>query len=780
MDGESERNLDAIDKTQLSEADICAKFITPALIESGWDLHTQIFQEYTLSPGKITVRGSKSTRGSLRSADYVLFHKPNIPIAIIEAKKNVKPVGAGMQQALAYSEMLTDAPFIYSTNGDAFIEHDKTESSGQLEREIPLDEFPTPRELWERYCNWMGIHDPEIESIVTQDYYHDASGKAPRYYQLNAINRIVERIAKGEKRHLLVMATGTGKTYTAFQIIWRLWKARLKKRILFLTDRNALISQTKHNDFSPFKEAMTRIQGHKVDPSYEIYLSLYQAITGPNEEDKAFKKLSPDFFDLIVIDECHRGSVKDDSVWREILDYFDSATKIGLTATPKETKYESNIHYFGEPVYIYTLKQGIDDGYLAPFKVIKIDIDKDLFGWRPSIDERDRYGKLIEDRQYNQKDFDRELVLIKRTELVAKRITEYLKGTDRYGKTIVFCEDIEHATRMRSALVNENSDLYSENNKYIMKITGDDLEGKNELDNFIDPESRYPVIATTSRLLSTGVDVQTCKVIAIDQTIESMILFKQIIGRGTRIRDEYGKQYFTIMDFKKATELFSDPEFDGEPVIIYDPKDGPVVPPEPDETDEPMVMREPREKYYVNGVEVSILAERVQYMAPDGRLITESIKDYTCNKVKKRFESLDDFLTKWNASEKKKVIVEELKEQGVIFEALREEVGKDFDPFDLICHVVFDQKPLSRRERANNVRKSGYFAKYGEQAHQVLDVLLDKYSDEGLLEMERMEVLKVQPFSDIGTPIEIVNSFGGKKNYLEAITELESQLYAVA
>ncbi|MEE9151389.1 MAG: DEAD/DEAH box helicase family protein [Thermoplasmata archaeon] len=772
-----------LDKSQLTERDICRIFITPSLKSSGWDLHYQIREEVTLTEGQVLVQGSKTKRGEKRRADYILYYKPHIPVAIIEAKDNNHSVGSGMQQGLKYADMLGgEVPFVYSTNGDAFLEHDFTKSSGPVEHEIPLDSFPSPDEIWRNYCAWKGIEEPKTEQMVSQDYHIDASGKAPRYYQEVAINRVIERIAKDQNRILLVMATGTGKTYTAFQIIWRLWKAGIKERILFLADRNFLVDQTKINDFKPFGGAMTKIRGRKADKSYEIYLGIYQAITGPEEDQKVFKKFSRDFFDLIVVDECHRGSAAEDSMWREILEYFESATQIGLTATPKETKYVSNIHYFGEPVYTYSLKQGIRDGFLAPFKVVKIDIDKDLEGWRPSKDERDKYGRIIEDREYNQRDFDRELVLIKRTELVAEKVTEYLKGTDRFNKTIVFCEDIEHAERMRSALSNKNSDLVSENYRYVMRITGDDEEGKRELYNFADPESRYPVIATTSRLLSTGVDVQTCKLIVLDQTIRSMISFKQIIGRGTRIQEDYGKHYFTILDFKKATELFSDPDFDGEAVQIYEPdSDEPLIPPgEGPEAPEPGLVREPRKKYYVDKVEVEIVAERVQYYGPGGKLITESLKDYTRKNVLKNYASLDDFLSKWKDVEKKKVIVDELERQGVIFEALKEEVGKDFDPFDLICHVVYDQEPLTRSERAKKVRRSDYFSKYGDTARTVLDTLLDKYSAEGLLELESMEVLKVPPINQIGTPLEIVESFGGKDNYIHAINGLESQLYGIA
>ncbi|MFB3041913.1 MAG: EcoAI/FtnUII family type I restriction enzme subunit R, partial [Candidatus Poribacteria bacterium] len=521
-----------------------------------------------LTEGRVIVRGHVATRGEYKRADYILFHKPDIPIAVVEAKDNKHSVGAGIQQALRYAEML-DLPFAYSTNGDAFLEHDKTVTGGRVEREIALDNFPPPDELWQRYQAFKQ-YDPSKLQLLTQDYYRDLSGKTPRYYQIVAINRAIEAIAKGQKRILMVMATGTGKTFTAFQIIWRLWKSRAMKRILFLADRNILVDQAITNDFKPFGSAMTKIRKRQADKSYEIYTALYQAVSGNEEERNIYKQFSPDFFDLIVVDECHRGSAAEDSAWREILEYFQSATQIGLTATPKETKDVSNIEYFGEPIYTYSLKQGIEDGFLAPYKVIRIDLDKDLQGWRPGQGQRDKHGREIEDRIYNQTDFDRTLILEKRAELVAEKITEFLKATDRFAKTIIFCEDIDHAERMRQLLVNENADLVAANHRYVMRITGDTYEGKAELDNFIDPESDYPVIVTTSRLLDTGVDAQTCKLIVLDQTIKSMTRFKQIIGRGTRINEEHRKLYFTIMDFKRATELFADSQFDGDPVQIYE------------------------------------------------------------------------------------------------------------------------------------------------------------------------------------------------------------------
>jgi len=786
-----------MDKKSLSERDICTKYITPAIVQAGWDTHSQIREEVQFTDGRIIVRGRMVSRGKARRADYVLYHKPDLPIAVVEAKDNNHGLGDGMQQAIEYGQAL-DVPFVYSSNGDGFLEHDFTATSGPAEREIALDAFPSPGELWQRYRSGKGIDDA-IEPLVTQEYYTDTAGKTPRYYQHIAINRTVEAIAKGQDRILLVMATGTGKTYTAFQIIWRLWKSKARKRVLFLADRNILVDQTRTNDFKPFGGAMTKIGNRRVDKSYEVYLSLYQAITGTEEIQNIYREFSPDFFDLIVVDECHRGSAAEDSIWREILEYFSSATQIGLTATPKETEYVSNIHYFGEPVYTYSLKQGIEDGFLAPYKVVRIDLDKDLTGWRPEQGKTDKHGRLVEDRIYNQRDFDRNLILEKRTELVARKVTEFLKGTDRFDKAIVFCEDIDHAERMRQCLVNENTDLVNENYRYVMRITGDNQEGKDQLDNFIDPESRHPVVVTTSRLMTTGVDAQTCKLIVLDRIIQSMTEFKQIIGRGTRINEDYGKFFFTIMDFKKATELFADPLFDGDPVQIYEPgPDDSPVPPEEEETPEGgeegegegevdvgggVIIVDPptggggRVKYVINDVEVEIVAERVQYYGKDGKLITESLRDYTRKAVEEEFQSLDDFLRRWEEAEMKEAVIAELEEQGVLLEALAEEVGKDFDPFDLVCHVAFGQPPLTRRERAENVRKRDYFSRYGEEARAVLDALLDKYADEGIKNIESMSVLRLSPINELGTPIEIVKSFGGRDDYLKAIRELETELY---
>ena len=802
-----------INKLELSETDIISKFILPAVISSGWDDMTQIREEVKLRDGKVIVRGQMAVRKTVKSADIVLYHKPNLPLAVIEAKANKHSIGKGMQQALDYAGLL-EVPFVFSSNGDGFIFHDKT-STTILETEISLADFPTPTELWDKYCQWKGYTQAQLP-IITQDYHDDGSGKSPRYYQLQAINKTIEAISRGQNRILLVMATGTGKTYTAFQIIWRLWKAREKKRILFLADRNILVDQTRVNDFQPFGTAMTKIEGRTVDPAFEIHLGLYQALTGSEEHQKAFKQVAPDFFDLIVIDECHRGSAAEDSAWREILEYFNSATQVGLTATPKETEEVSNSYYFGDPVYTYTLKQGIEDGFLAPYKVIRVDIDIDMQGWRPTKGQTDKHGELIDDRIYNQKDFDRTLVIDERTELVAQTITSYLQRTDPMAKTIVFCNDIDHAERMRRALINCNPEQVKKNEKYVMKITGDDELGKAQLDNFINPKKPYPVIATTSELMTTGVDAQTCKLIVLDQNIKSMTKFKQVIGRGTRINDKYGKLWFTILDFKKATELFADESFDGIPerIMTVTPSQinegsvelDEVVDGESDAeldivngTDlayttqsdnggfdlgvgmgDDMGVSEPAKKYHVKGVSVKVMAQRIQYYDTDGKLVTESFQDYTRKTFSKQFASLDEFTKRWNATERKQTIIDELANAGIIWEALQEVIGADMDPFDLICHVVYDQPPLTRRERADVVKKRNYFTKYSDTAQKVLNALLDKYADAGVEEIESLNVLKVKPLDQLGSPMEIVREgFGSKKDYQQAISDLEDEIYWV-
>ncbi len=776
--------MSAINKKELSETDICDLCITPAIKDAGWDPIKQIRREVTLTPGPIVVRGNVSSRNKKKKkfADYVLAWEPGVPVAVVEAKDNHHGASHGMQQALGYAEIL-EVPSAFSSNGDAVAAHNKVPYPGEeIETQFPLSQFPSPQALWQRYKRYRGIEEA-AEALVVQPYHTDGSGKEPRYYQVEAINRVIEAVARGQRRILLVMATGTGKTYTTFQIIWRLWKAKAVSRVLFLVDRNILVDQTLVNDFKPFGSVMAKVKNRKIDPAYEIHLALYQAITGPDEADKIFKNVSRDFFDMVVIDECHRGSAADDSAWREILDYFSGAIQLGMTATPKETKYVSNLTYFGEPVYTYSLKQGIADGFLAPYKVVRIDIDKDLYGWTPPPGMTDDLGQEIEGRTFNQKDFDRRLVLNQRTRLVARRVMRFLNATDPFAKTIIFCEDIDHAERMRAAIVNAAGRLAIDHPKYVMRITGDSTEGKAELDNFIDPESRFPVIATTSDLMTTGVDAKTCKLIVLDKTITSMTVFKQIIGRGTRVDEEYDKWFFTIMDFKKATELFRDPDFDGEPVVVYEPgDDDDPVPPDPEPTDdEDGGEDEPGEgvrKIYVSGVPARIVAERVEYYGPDGNLITESYRDFSRKQIRTEFASLDDFLQRWKGAKKKQAIIELLEEHGIILENLAQEVGKEYGDFDLICHIAYDQPPLTRKERANKVKKRNYFTKYGEQARAVLTALLDKYADEGIRTLENAKVLKLKPFSGMGTPMEIINhAFGGKANYEKAIQELEQELY---
>jgi type I restriction enzyme R subunit len=772
-------------KSEMNETEVCQNFITPAITQAGWDKQTQIRREYSFTAGRVIVRGQVAVRGKQKRADYLLFHTAQLPLAIVEAKDNKHPVGGGMEQALAYAETL-DVPFVFSSNGDAFLFHDRTGQTEPIEQVLSLDAFPSPDDLWARYRAWKGLTE-ESEALARQPFHEDASGKEVRYYQRIAVQRTVEAVSKGDNRLLLVMATGTGKTFTVFQIIWRLWKAQRVKRVLFLVDRNILADQTITNDFKPFGGVMTKVKNRNMDPSYEVYLALYQAVSGTEEEKNVYKQFSPDFFDLVVIDECHRGSARESSAWREVLDYFDSAIHLGLTATPKETKDVSTLTYFGNPVYEYSLKQGIDDGFLAPYKVVRIDIDRDLQGWRPPKGMLDDLDQEVEDRIYNQRDMDRVLVLNERTKRVAEKIVAYLLGTDPYAKTIVFCENIDHAARMRTALVNEVASKMPKEadntSKFVVRITGDNEEGKRALDDFIHPEHRYPVIATTSKLLSTGVDAKTCKLIVLDQRIESMIEFKQIVGRGTRIHEDAGKLWFTIMDFKRATEKFADPDFDGEPVIIFAPDGGgsPVPPDEPGPDgggDEPGDPTEPTKKYVVSGVTVSVVAERVQFYGKDGKLITESLKAYTRDTIKEQYATLNDFLQRWSSADRKAAVIDELREQGLLLEELHEQVGRDHDAFDLICHVVYGQPPKTRRERAENVRKRDVFTKYGEQARRVLDALLDKYADEGLPSVEDLGVLRVRPLSELGTAYELVESFGGKDAYIEAVRALESELYS--
>lgn len=793
------KGVELMSKRHLSEEDIKARYITPAITDAGWDIKKQVRLEYTFTAGRIILRGKVTARGKKKRADYLLSYKSNFPLAIIEAKDNNHSVGAGLQQAIEYAKVL-DIPYIYASNGDAFVEQNLI--TGEV-KELRLEEFPSPEALYSRYLKDKNINETE-EKVITEPYYYVPNYKTPRYYQRIAINRTVDAVAKGQDRVLLVSATGTGKTYMTFQIIYRLWKSGLKKRILFLADRNVLIDQTITGDFKPFSGKMTKVQNKNLDSSYEIYLALYQQLTGDDGEE-TFRQFQPNFFDLIVIDECHRGSAKEESAWRKVLDYFSSATHVGCTATPVETKEASSLTYFGEPIYEYSLKEGINDGFLAPYKVIRIGLDKDLEGYRPEVGKVDKHGHEIEDREYNVKDFDRKLVIDDRTRVVASKITEFLKNTDRFSKTIVFCVDIEHAERMRQALINENRDLYAQNDKYIMRITGDNDEGKAQLEYFIDEESDYPVIAVTSKLMTTGVDAKMCKLIVLENSINSMTEFKQIIGRGTRLLEEYGKTYFTIMDFRNSSRLFADPAFDGKPEVVIelggeDPIDEPDAPTEGDDIDgggdTPEVIKEddddydPRNsppfddeedkprKYYVNDVTVRVLSERVQYVDKDGKLITESLTDYTKKNILDRYAQLDDFLRTWSAAEKKQAIIDELQDSGVLLDAIREELGKtELDDFDLICHLAYDKPPLTKKERAENVKKRHYLYKYSDVAQQVISTLLDKYANDGIKEIEDTKVLQLKEFAQIGSPMKIVKAFGGKKGYMQAVKELENEIY---
>jgi len=819
-------NFDHLNKKDLSEQDIATKFVMPAIQRAGWNLLTQVSEQKPISKGRIIANGKVIKRGEIKKPDIVLFYQKNFPLAVIEVKDNNHSIASGIQQALDYAQIL-DAPFAYSTNGDGFLEHDLLTGK---QRDLAIDELPTSQELFARYKIHKKI-DSQHEKILQTPYYQGNLERSPRYYQQVAINRTINAIIENQNRIMLVMATGTGKTFVASQIIWRLWKSGIKKRILFLADRNILVDQTMTNDFKQFGSAMCKLttkygaieqkqndnialgidkKTKEVNKAYEIYLGLYQAISGNEEDRDIYKQFSPDFFDLIIIDECHRGSAKDDSNWREILNYFSKATHIGLTATPKETKDVSNIDYFGEPIYSYSLKQGIEDGFLAPYKVMRIFLDKDIGGYRPAIEDRDRNGNQIEDKIYDSKDFDRKIVLTKRTPIVAKEITRFLKKTNRFNKTIVFCVDIEHAERMTQALINENADLVAKNPKYIMQITGDNIQGKNELDNFIDVEKTHPAIVTTSKLLTTGVDVQTCKLIVLDANINSATEFKQIIGRGTRIREDLGKTHFTIMDFRRATDLFLDKNFDGDPIKIKDVNQGedfddkdfynlddfdnnpnnfenlelqnqkPILK-KPQQDFDFTNQNAPAEKIYVDNVEVKIIYKQTQFLDENQKLITGSFKDYSKSKILKKYQSLDGFIKDWNAQEKKSEIISELENQGVNFNELQNEIGEisqDFDYFDLILHIAFGKnKILTRQQRVQNIKQKNYFAKYSEKAKKVLEALLEKYADQGILAIENIDILTIKPFPTIGKPIEIIDEFGGKEAYLMAVRELEREIY---
>lgn len=755
---------------KLTEEDVKFQYITPAIEDAGWNKNQFKF-EYSFTDGEIQIRGDKTNRGPKKRADYLLLYKPNLPIAIVEAKDQYHSLGDGIQQAVDYANIL-DIPFAFSSNGTGFLERDRINGT---EREISLDEFPSPEELWERYILSKEF-TPTEEKIVTQPYYYNInSNKEPRYYQRIAINRTIEAIAKGQNRILLVMATGTGKTFTAFQIAHRLKESGLKKKILYLADRNILIDQTMDNDFKPFEKVMTKIEKKEMDTSYEIYFALYQQLVDDKKPKQPFTSLEPEFFDLIIVDECHRGSASQDSEWRQILEYFHTATQIGMTATPKETKKISNIDYFGEPIYTYSLKDGIKDGFLAPYKVIRIGIDKDLMGYRPEKGKKDKNGNLIEDREYNVLDFDKNIILEKRRKLVAKKITEFLKKTDRFSKTIVFCVDTEHADAMRHYLINENSDLVAENERYIMRITGNDEEGKRQLDYFISNNEKYPTIVTTSKLLTTGVDCKTCKLIVLDRNINSMTEFKQIIGRGTRIEEKYGKNHFTILDFRNNSRKFVDPEFDGEPISVAD-----IDIDKPISTLSPKIdgYKPPKPKPKINDVDVNIILEQNQCYDSNGNLITENLINYSKNKLIEEYNDLNTFLSKWTSEMKRNAIIDELYQHDIFLDELREAAGnKDIDDFDLICHIAFDKKPLTRQERANNVKKRGYLNKYEGIAKQVINGLIDKYASDGIEDIENIQVLDNEPFRNFGSPIKIVKAFGGKNNLLNAMHDLKRELF---
>lgn len=776
----------------MSEEDIKLQYITPA-ITAKWDIK-KITMETNITDGKINLRGNFVTREKPKRADYVLYLNSNNPIAIVEAKDNKHSISHGLQQAMAYASML-DIPFAYSSNGDGFFEHDFLTGK---ERELGLDEFPTEEELYCRYKNGAnngeGLSENQ-EKMIQQPYYSSQKTYPPRYYQRIAINRTVDAISRGKDRLLLVMATGTGKTYTAFQIVYRLLKSGMKSKILYLADRNNLVDQSIQQDFAPLEKVIHKVNFSKDDPStitsYQVYFSLYQQLAGGNddqEEDinntilKLKQLFRPDFFDLIIVDECHRGSAKKESNWRKILEYFASATQIGMTATPKETKYISNIDYFGEPIYIYSLKEGIEDGFLAPFKVINVMTDIGE-GWRPRKGQCDIYGNEIEDRIYTNSDYDYNIIIEDRIQQVAAEITNYLKSTDRMVKTIVFCATEDAAERMRVALVNQNSDMVQKNPDYVVRITGSDTYGKSKLDYFISVREKYPVIATTSKLLSTGSDCKMTKLIVLDEMIGSMTEFKQIIGRGTRLREKEGKTHFVVMDFRNVSRLFADPDWDG-PIEMdedFNPKSGsgkntkPPVGPGPD----PVEPKQPKPIVNRDGCQVKIVYKTVSVYDANGKLLRqESIIDYTKENILGAYASLENFIRKWSAEEKKEKIRRLLREQGIDLETLKEDQGmSDVDDFDFICHVAFDKKPLTRKERAENVKKRDFLNKYSGAAREVLEALLDKYMNTGIYEIEKAEILKLDPFMRMGKPQKIASYFGGKDGYLKAVKELENAIY---
>ena len=758
----------------LTEEDIKLRFITPAIINAGWK-NEYIRMEYYFTDGRVIFQGNIHARQTGKKADYLLFHAANKPLAIVEAKDNNKPLGGGMQQAMEYAQIL-DIPFAYSSNGDGFLEHDFLTGK---ETELSLQQFPAPDTLYQRLIKAKQLSGEALK-IVEQPYYSDPYTYEPRYYQRIAVERTIEAIAKGNDRVLIVMATGTGKTITAFQIIHRLKATGKKKKVLYLADRNILIDQTMAHDFKPFKKVMTKVQGASIDSAYEVYMALYhQLVSNEVGMEDPFKQVQPTFFDLIIVDECHRGSAKDDSAWRKVLEYFNTATQIGMTATPKAETGANNLDYFGEPVFTYSLLQGIQDGVLAPYRVTNSYISIDLQGFKPDDDEKDLLGRDIAQRLYERKDIGRDIAFTKRREIVAKRITKMLKQIGRMTKTIVFCTDIEEAEAMRSLLVNLNADLCKKDARYIMRITGDDNVGKKQLDNFIDIDQPYPTVVTTSELLATGVDCKTCGLIVIDKEIGSMTEFKQIIGRGTRLRTDKGKWHLEILDFRNATAKFKDPKFDGDPEPPQGKSGKPyTIPEEPSS-----VVSEPHVKYLVEGEKIAITTEIVSILGEDGKTMrTESITDFTRKQIRKRYATLSDFVKNWTETERKKAVVEELKDYSVLVDAVREKnpALAHADIFDVICHVAFDQPPVTRRERANRVKKRNYFAKYEGKAREVLEALLDKYADYGILNLEDSDILDTAPFNQIGKPQKIVKLFGGLNNFERALKDLENEIYKTA
>lgn len=812
------------DKSQLTETEIRTRYITPALSTAGWPLTSLREEYYYFSAGRIQVVGKKGVRKKPKKVDYLLEWRPNLPIAVVEAKDNNHEPGDGMQQAIEYAEQL-DVPSVFTSNGDSFVWHDRTGSRPDVEVEIPLEQFPSPEALYQLYKQWKGIADAD-EPVIAGQFHDDGSGRRPRYYQRIAVNRTMEAIAKEQKRLLLVMATGTGKTYTAAQIIWRFMESfrainpdKGQARVLFLADRNILIDQTMMNDFAMFKGRMAKLSASRgtiakvakaddpdgagskvVDKSFELYLSLYQAVTGTEEIDNVYKQFSPDFFDLIIVDECHRGSAREDSAWRGILEYFGSAVQLGMTATPKETKAVSNSDYFGDPLYTYSLKQGIDDGFLAPYKVIRTALDVDTFGWRPEEGQVDDSGTLIPDRHYTDEDIDDSIIFPERDKRVAERITEYMKSTDRYAKAIVFCQDIPHANRMRRILANLNADEVRKDSRYVMQITGDDQQGKQELDNFIDPEMPYPVIATTSKLLATGVDAQTCKLIVLNSRVESMTDFKQMIGRGTRVRTDYDKWFFVIMDFKNVTKLFADKDFDGDPVKVYElPPDGDMsdAVEELDDVNEaegededdggpeqwverPGARKVRRKRIVVSGQQVTIIGEQVQMLGTDGKPLTSSLKEFVRSGLLERYPTADAFVNAWLAASQRSALLDELVDAGIPLEDLVEQSGLELDPFDMALDVAYERQPIERRQRAESVHANGYLGKYQGQVRSVLEALLAKYVESGVRSMEDIGVLRVEPFRSMGGPMELIRSFGTRETYFKAVHDLEQQLYQEA